>query len=237
MFDFSSLTNNLEGFSLSNIIIIALVSFVLSSLIALTYQKTSREIESPRYFIQSLILISIPVATVMQAIGDSLARGLGMLGALAIIRFRTTLRNPRNMVFMFTSIAVGISAGVYGIAIAVVGTLGFCLVVVAIHFSPLSKDNEIIGSLQFEILNNEDLNKNIIDQIDELLNIYCNKVTLIKYNINNKKRDEVFVKILAYEYKINIKDKHESTKLINELSQENGIFNVRINFKDDYEKI
>ena len=115
--------------------------------------------------------------------------------------------------------------------------MGFCLVVVAIHFSPLSKDNEIIGSLQFEILNNEDLNKNIIDQIDELLNIYCNKVTLIKYNINNKKRDEVFVKILAYEYKINIKDKHESTKLINELSQENGIFNVRINFKDDYEKI
>ena len=98
MFDFSSLTNNLEGSSLTNVIVIALVSFVLSSLIALIYQKTSRELESPKYFIQALILISIPVATVMQAIGDSLARGLGMLGALAIIRFRTTLRNPRNMV-------------------------------------------------------------------------------------------------------------------------------------------
>lgn len=68
MIDFSSLTNNLEGSSLTNVIIIALVSFVLSSLIALTYQKTLRELESPRYFIQSLILISIPVATVMQAL-------------------------------------------------------------------------------------------------------------------------------------------------------------------------
>ena len=161
MFDFSSLTNNLEGYSLTNIIIIALVSFVLSSVIALTYQKTSREIESPRYFIQALILISIPVASVMQAIGDSLARGLGMLGALAIIRFRTTLRNPRNMVFMFTSIAVGISAGVYGIAIAVVCTLGFCLVVIAIHFSPLSKDDEIIGYIEFEISNIDYLNDNM----------------------------------------------------------------------------
>ena len=125
MFDFSSLTNNLEGSSLTNVIVIALVSFVLSSLIALIYQKTSRELESPKYFIQALILISIPVATVMQAIGDSLARGLGMLGALAIIRFRTTLRNPRNMVFMFTSISVGIAAGVYGITIAVIGTTWF----------------------------------------------------------------------------------------------------------------
>ena len=237
MFDFSSLTNNLEGYSLSNIIIIALVSFVLSSLIALTYQKTSRELESPRYFIQALILISIPVATVMQAIGDSLARGLGMLGALAIIRFRTTLRNPRNMVFMFTSIAVGISAGVYGIAIAVVGTLGFCLIVIAIHYSPLSKEDEIIGYLQFEISNIDYLNDQMNDQIAELFKNYCNKVTLIKYNINNKKKKDEVLKMLVFEYKINVEDKYESTKLLNALSEKDGVFNVRINFKDDYEKI
>ncbi len=237
MFDFSSLTNNLEGYSLTNIIIIALVSFVLSSLIALTYQKTSRGIESPRYFIQSLILISIPVASVMQAIGDSLARGLGMLGALAIIRFRTTLRNPRNMVFMFTSIAVGISAGVYGIAIAVVCTLGFCLVVIAIHFSPMSKSNMIIGFLQFEIPNDDFTTANMKDQITEILERYCNKVTLAKYSINNKKRDEGVIEMVSFEYKIKINGKQESTKLVNALSEKNGIFNVRITFKDDYEKI
>jgi len=237
MFDFSSLTNNLEGYSLTNIIIIALVSFVLSSLIALTYQKTSRGIETPRYFIQSLILISIPVATVMQAIGDSLARGLGMLGALAIIRFRTTLRNPRNMVFMFTSIAVGISAGVYGIAIAVVGTLGFCLVVVAIHFSSISRSTVIVGYLQFEIPNSDFSSTNMKDQIIEIVESYCKKVTLIKYSINSKKGLEGIVEMVAFEYKIKIDGKQKSIELVNELSEKNGIFNVRINFKDDYEKI
>ena len=237
MFDFSSLTNNLEGYSLANVVIIALVSFVLSSLIALTYEKTSKGIETPKYFIQSLILISIPVATVMQAIGDSLARGLGMLGALAIIRFRTTLRNPRNMVFMFTSIAVGIAAGVYGITIAVVGTLGFCLVVVAIHFSPMSRQNEIVGSLQFEIPHNLYTTSSMKDEIDEIINRYCKKTTLSKYSINKKKKYEDLAEMVELEYKIKIESKIDSTHLVNELSQKEGVFNVRINFRDDYEKI
>ena len=237
MFDFSGLTNNLEGSSIANVIIIALVAFVLSSLIALSYEKTSKEIETPKYFIQSLILISIPVATVMQAIGDSLARGLGMLGALAIIRFRTTLRNPRNMVFMFTSIAVGIAAGVYGITIAVVGTLGFCLVVFAIHFSPMSRRSEIIGFLQFEIPNKDFISSNIKDQINDIIGTYCRKVSLSKYSINKKKSVEGFTEMVALEYKVKIESKKVSTNLVNELSQKNGVFNVRINFKDDYEKI
>jgi len=237
MFDFSSLTNNLEGSSLTNVIVIALVSFVLSSLIALTYQKTSRELESPRYFIQSLILISIPVATVMQAIGDSLARGLGMLGALAIIRFRTTLRNPRNMVFMFTSISVGIAAGVYGITIAITGTLTFCLVVALIHFSDLSKKTSQIATLQFDVPNEILLDTTMQNTINDLIINSCEKATLSKYSINNKKREELVIKMASFEFKIRIESKEKATVLVNNLVTIEGVFNVRINFKDDYEKI
>jgi len=238
MIDFSSLTNNLEGSSLTNVIIIALVSFVLSSLIAFTYQKTMRELESPRFFIQSLILISIPVATVMQAIGDSLARGLGMLGALAIIRFRTTLRNPRNMVFMFTSIAVGIAAGVYGIAIAIVGALSFCFVVILIHFSTISKLNSVIASLQFDIRDQDLTTTDTKEKIESTIKNYCKKTILSKYSINSKKVDEVLIEKGTFEFKIKIENKEKATDLINELSKIEGVSNLRINFKEgDYEKI
>ena len=237
MFDFSSLTNNLEGSSLTNVIVIALVSFVLSSLIALIYQKTSRELESPKYFIQALILISIPVATVMQAIGDSLARGLGMLGALAIIRFRTTLRNPRNMVFMFTSISVGIAAGVYGITIAVIGTIGFCLVVLLIHYSDLSKKTTVIASLQFDIPNTILLASNKRNLIEDHLSNACVKVNLSKYAINNKKSGDTIIQMVSFDFKIKIESKEKARILVNELAIMDGIFNVRINFRDDYEKI
>ncbi len=237
MFDFSSLSNNLEGYSLANVIIIALVSFVLSSLIAFTYQKTVRELESPRYFIQSLILISIPVATVMQAIGDSLARGLGLLGALAIIRFRTTLRNPRNMVFMFASISVGIACGVYGLIIGVVGTAGFCLVVVIMHFSTISKINSIVGTLRFEIPDLTHFTTTEKDQIDQTINNRCIKVSLIRYGINKRKKNKEPVEAVAFEYKIKISDQEAAKKLVNELSGIKGVFNVKFNFNDGYEKI
>jgi len=235
MYDFSSLTNNLEGSGVGNVIIIALMSFILSSLIAFVYEKTSQEMQRPRYFIQSLILISIPVATVMQAIGDSLARGLGMLGALAIIRFRTTLSNPRNMVFMFTSISVGIAAGVYGIAISVVGTIGFCMVVLILHFSSLKKNNYIIGTLQFEISNDKLTTLNMKDQIENTLKSYCKKVELSKYGLTKKKKNSA-KGITVFEYKIKIEDSQKATRLANELTQI-GLSNVKIIFKDDYEKI
>jgi len=237
MLDFSSLSNNLEGYSLINIVIIALVSFVLSSLIAFTYQRTSREIESPRYFIQGLILISIPVATVMQAIGDSLARGLGMLGALAIIRFRTTLRNPRNMVFMFMSIAVGIASGVYGISIAVVGTLGFCTVVFIIHYSSLSKVTSISGYIQFEIPNDNYVASSTKKTTEELIKESCERFKLTRYSINVKRRNKQPVEMLSFEYKIKIENQEKAKELANNLSKMDGVFNVKINFKDDYEKI
>lgn len=237
MFDFSNLNSNLEGASLTNVIIIALVSFVLSSLIALTYQRTSREIESPKYFIQSLIMISIPVATVMQAIGDSLARGLGMLGALAIIRFRTTLRNPRNMVFMFTSIAVGISAGVYGIFIALVGTLAFCSVVFLIYYSPISKTNHVVGNLQFEIPNTILDTENTRQNIEELLVENCNRFSLTKYSINGKGKNEKGTKTIGFAFKIKVIHEERARDIVTKLSNMEGIYNVRINFRDLDEKI
>ncbi len=237
MFDFSNLTNNLEGSTLTNVIVIALVSFVLSSLIALIYQKTSKELETPRYFIQSLILISIPVATVMQAIGDSLARGLGMLGALAIIRFRTTLRNPRNMVFMFTSISVGIAVGVYGIIIAVIGTVAFCIVVTLIHFSEISKKSSFIATLHFEIPNNILIEGSSKIEIENILTSNCKKTTLTKFTINNKKKEETTIDIASFEFKIKIENKEKATILVNNLSKLNGIINVRVNFEEGYEKI
>lgn len=113
-----------------------LLSFMLSTLIAIVYEKTFRGLSYSRNYVQALVLSSLVAATVMQAIGDSLARGLGMLGALAIIRFRTNLKDPRDIIFMFAALAAGIACGVKGYSIAVVGTLSFCTVAGILYFLP-----------------------------------------------------------------------------------------------------
>lgn len=235
MFDFSNMHSNLEGASLWNIISIALIAFVLSSLIAVTFEKTSQDIDRPRFFIQSLILIAIPVATVMQAIGDSLARGLGMLGALAIIRFRTTLRSPRNMVFMFASIGVGIAAGVYGLLIALIGTIGFCLTVFILHYSPLTKNEYVIGYLQFQFPT--DASETLENELSLTLEQYCSMSVLLNYRIHDKKSKDNQKGIPSFEYKIRIQDRIKATSLVNILTEKLGVLNVTLNFKEDYEKI
>ena len=151
MLDFSILQSSSEHPTAMTILLTILFSFVLSCLVVLTYDLTTKAIKRPYHFLQSLTLISMVAATVMQAVGDSLARGLGMLGALAIIRFRTTLRDPRNMTFMFASIACGIACGVQGYIIAIIGTIGFCLGAIILRFSPFFDKTNLIATLRFEL--------------------------------------------------------------------------------------
>ena len=68
MVDFFSIQNSTENPTLLLIIYTILFSFLLSSLIAFTYEKTSRDVSKPLYFIQALVLLAIVTATVIQAI-------------------------------------------------------------------------------------------------------------------------------------------------------------------------
>jgi len=224
MFDFSTIQYNSENPTLVSILFTVICSFVLSSLIAFTYERTSRNVAQPTNYIQALILISIVAAMVMQAIGDSLARGLGMLGALAIIRFRTTIRNPRNMVFMFASIATGIACGVFGFVIAFAGTIMFCLVAVLLRFTPFSQANNMVGILMFEIPQGEEA----ID-IKKVLKQYCRNHLLKNYTIvtSGKKEGRIH-----YEYHLRLKNNDDGTALIAALNDTSKIKAIKLEFQD-----
>ncbi|MDZ7333443.1 MAG: DUF4956 domain-containing protein, partial [candidate division KSB1 bacterium] len=84
-----------------------LMAFLLSSLIAITYERTFQGLSYSRGLVQSMVLGSLVSCLLMIAIGDNIARGIGIVGSLAIIRFRTNLRDPRDLVFLFASLGVG----------------------------------------------------------------------------------------------------------------------------------
>ena len=117
-----------------------LLAFVLSTIIALTYKATFQGEKFPTNFFQAIVLSSMVSAMVVMAVGNNLAVGFGIIGAVAIIRFRTLIRNPRNIIFIFASLSVGIATGAYGYAIAVAGTFIFSLVAVLLYFSPFGKE-------------------------------------------------------------------------------------------------
>jgi uncharacterized membrane protein YhiD involved in acid resistance len=111
----------------------------------------------------------------MQAIGDNLARGLGMLGALSIIRFRTVFKDPRDIIFMFAAMAAGISCGVFGYGIAVVGTTAFCAAAFLLYHTPFGEQRFYDGMLRFNLAAESDHRATV----EETLREHCRQFALI----------------------------------------------------------
>ncbi|HHM21969.1 MAG TPA: DUF4956 domain-containing protein [Bacteroidetes bacterium] len=225
MFDFSSISTNTENPTFLGILFTVLFSFLMSVIIAFTYEKTSRQVARPDNYIQALVLIAIVAATIMQAIGDSLARGLGMLGALSIIRFRTTLRNARNIVFMFGSLAAGIACGVGGYIIALVGTVGLCTTAFLLRLTPFSKQQNLVGTLLLEIPNGPSAK----ERVQKVLQKHCSSYALKTYRVFNS---EAKAHLLQYRYQLKLKNEMNGWILATELKAMPEVQRVRLQFRD-----
>ena len=217
MLDLSSLQYSSEYPGITAIIFTVLCSVLLGILIAFTYDKTSRDVDRPDNFLQALILVTIVAAMVIQAIGDSLARGLGMIGALSIIRFRTTIQDPRNIVFMFGSIAVGIACGVMGFTIAIFGTIGFCLTAFMLRFSSFSEKEKLFGNLKIKFYKVDGNRK----ALEKVLSKHCTKFAVAKkeYGTGSGKK----ANLIIFDYRIKLKDSYAAQELVDELDDLYGI--------------
>jgi uncharacterized membrane protein YhiD involved in acid resistance len=103
------------------VIVDLLLAFVLGMAVAWLYTCTHRGLSYSRNMVHSLVLLCMIVCLVMQVVGDSVARAFGLVGALAIIRFRTVVRDARDTTFIFLALAIGIAVGVHQYATAVLG--------------------------------------------------------------------------------------------------------------------
>ena len=101
------------------------LAFLLSLLVATVYVWLHRNTQAQPMFVQSLAVAGVVSALVVIAVGDNVARGIGLVGALTVIRFRSTLKDPRDLIFAFASLATGVAAGAHAYVAAVLGTLVF----------------------------------------------------------------------------------------------------------------
>ena len=149
MDDFLTVFGTARILGIAQIICALLLSFVLSSVFATVYRWTFQGLSYSRAFVHTMILGSMIVSMLIMAIGNNLARGLGILGTLAIIRFRTPIRDPRDMVFLFACFGIGIACGAATYGVAVIGTIAICAAAMALHWSPFASRREYEGLLRF----------------------------------------------------------------------------------------
>lgn len=152
-----------------------LLALVLSAAIAITYKFTYRGKDFPNHLFQAMILSAIVTSMIMMAIGNNLAIGIGIIGVVAIIRFRTVFRNTRNIIFIFAALSTGIATGVYGYAIALAGTGVFCLTAILLYYSPYGRNSVTVNRLEFLIGEGQD-----IDAVMTTLRSFMHRESLIE---------------------------------------------------------
>jgi len=149
------------------------------------------------------------------AIGDSLARGLGVFGAMAIIRFRTRISDPRDVLFLFAALSTGLAIGVYGFTISFVGTILFCAVAFLLHFSPFRSFVQH-HHLFFSLPDDKNLERALI-----IIRKHCAEHRQMGVQMTK-------VSTRRYQYGISLRKNASYDKLLEELLTIEGISQVRV---------
>jgi len=100
-----------------------LATVIVATFIYWVYKKTYAGVMYSKTFNITLLLTTLVTAMVMMVIGTNLALSLGMVGALSVIRFRSAIKDPKDVGFLFWGIAAGLSAGTGSYVIAGVGSI------------------------------------------------------------------------------------------------------------------
>ncbi len=209
----STLFGSARTLSTEQIVFALLLTFALAFVFATIYRWTFIGFSYSRAFMHTMVLGSMVVCMVIMAIGNNLARGLGIMGTLAIIRFRTPVRDPRDMIFLFACFGMGIACGAAAYNVAIVGTVTLSLAALVLHWSPFASRREYEGLLRFML----PAKAATEDDVKAALRQYCSAFHLIAM------REAVQGELLEYSYQIRLIDPSYHADLIAKIRTIEGV--------------
>ena len=213
----SNFLNTINSFSVVDTIIALALAFVIGLFITQIYKKTYSGVMFSSSFSVSLIGLCMITTFVILAVTSNVVLSLGMVGALSIVRFRTAIKEPIDIVYLFWAIAVGIVLGAGLIPLALIGSIVLGIILV-LFSNAKGTDSPYILVLNCENSNSE----------TESLKIVENYVK--KYKVKSKTMTKNNVELT-----IEIRLKNNETTFINEISKINGVSSaVLVSYNGDY---
>lgn len=169
--------------SIVDFLINIFITIILSYIIGMVYSKYGNSLSNRKKLMQTFVLISVTVMLVISIVKSSLALSLGLVGALSIVRFRTAIKEPEELVYFFVAIALGLGMGANQRIITLTGAIVIILYIVIQNFNAVKK--AVQQNLIVTISNTSDkgLDEN---KILDLLRNHCSKIELRRLDdVNN----------------------------------------------------
>ena len=202
----SNFLESFNTFSLTDTLLSLGAAFLIGLFIYYVYQKTYSGVLYSRSFNVSLIAILLVTTLVISGVTSNVVLSLGMVGALSIVRFRTAVKDPMDLVFLFWALAEGILCGASLLPLALIGcpVLGVFLLVFA---NRQQKDNPYLIIIR---LNDSKLEENI----DSLLKKEVKKMLLKSKTVTGGAGTELIYEIRPHD---------SSSTFINAISKITGV--------------
>lgn len=132
------------GVNITDVLYVMFITFVLSLYIFFVYRFLSRKTFYDKNFNISLPAVALITAAIIITIQSSVVVSLGMVGALSIVRFRTAIKDPMDLVFMFWAIATGIICGAGLYMVAFVAALTITAVTCLLDQLPMAQAQKVL---------------------------------------------------------------------------------------------
>lgn len=213
----SVLSSFSSDISLSKILITLGIAFVIGLFIYLLYKRIFSGVLYSKSFNVSLIGMTMITAVVIIAINSNLVLSLGMVGALSIVRFRTPIKDPTDLIFLFWAAVAGIVTGAGFFTLAIIGSI----IVGLVLFIFIKGKN--VENPYLLVVNCEN------DMSEKQVHAHINKLVK-RYNVKQKT-----VSAGNIELTIEVRIKDQEGSVVNQLSSINGVRNaVLISYSGDY---
>jgi len=209
-------------FSAQTIILSLLLAFVLGQVLAWVYYLTHSGLSYSRSYVQSLILITVVISMVMTVIGNNIITAFGLMGGLAIVRFRNVIKDTRDIAFIFCALVVGMAAGSHRYLTAILGTGILSLIILYLAWTDFGSHEPHNGFLRFSLrgpLGPE-------HPVPGILRRFCGSFTLISM------QDSGFGGPAEYAYQILIRNVDRNEEFVSELEKIEGIENISLTVQE-----
>lgn len=216
-----------ESFTLANTLIILLSSTILGLVISLIYIMTHKKEGYVPSFTVTLIMLPVIISIIILLVGNNVARAFSLAGAFSLIRFRSAPGDPKDIAYVFFTLAVGLTCGMGYIGYAIIVTLALCAVLIILDKSKYAVPKT--KSARLKIIIPEDLNFDGV--LDEVLDKYTTS-----WNLDTV-RTRDFGALFELQYVLKLKSDVNQKIFIDELRCINGNLNISLMHSNIEEKV
>jgi len=195
-----------------------LLAFGLGQAIAAMYMATFRGLSYSRGMVHAMALSSVIACMIMLAVGGSIAAGIGVAAGLSAVRFRTTLRDPRDIIFVFAALGVGFVCGMLAYPAAVLGTATFAIGSFLLHWTGYGSRRQPDGLLRFFAPQGATTQ----EAIATVLSSHCRSFSLVTL------REAAQGTAMEHAYQISARSLEERSMMVSGLQGVPGVKNVTL---------